>query len=38
MIASDYSPSPEDGNTNIQQLEKQIAALTQQIASLQKNN
>lgn len=38
VIASDYSPSPEDGNTNIQQLEKQIAALTQQIASLQKNN
>lgn len=36
MIASDYSPSPEDANTDIQQMQSQIVALTQQIATLQK--
>lgn len=38
MIASDYSPSPEDANTDIQQMQSQIVALTQQIATLQKNS
>lgn len=38
IIASDYSPSPEDADNNIQQLQSQIAMLTQEIATLKKGN
>lgn len=34
--ASDYHPAPEDDYSMIQQMQSQITALTQQIASLQK--
>lgn len=35
---SDYHPAPEDDYGMIQQMQSQITALTQQIASLQKND
>lgn len=34
--ASDYRPAPEDNSSDIQQMQSQIAVLTQQIATLQK--
>ena len=36
QISTDFAPSPEDANTNIQQMQSQIVALTQQIATLHK--
>ena len=33
--ASDYRPAPEDNSSDIQQMQSQIVALTQQIATLQ---
>ena len=33
--ASDYRPAPEDNSSDIQQMQSQIAVLTQQIATLQ---
>lgn len=34
--ASDYRPASEDNSSDIQQMQSQIAVLTQQIATLQK--
>ena len=36
QVSTDFAPSPEDANINIQQMQSQIVALTQQISTLQK--